>query len=928
MTREACCTRRSTSSSPPRAAPGRAPRQPGHLLAEGVHPAHDAVPRPLRLLHLRQAAGPPRPAVPRRSTRCSRSPARGAALGCHEALFTLGEAPEDRYPRRRRVARRARLRVDRRLPRRRVPARCSTRPACSPTPTPARSREAELVRLRAVSPSQGMMIETLADRLDEPGGPHFGAPDKTAARRLATLEAAGRGAGPVHHRHPRRHRRDAEPSGSTRSLAIRDAHARHGHVQEVIVQNFLPKPGTVDARARRRARPTSSSGRSPSPAWCSAPRCTCRRRRTSPTPTTSRAGRRRASTTGAASRRSPPDHVNPERPWPALDAAARRDRGRRARRSRRASPSTPSTCATPTAGSHPDVRFAVLVRVRPRRPRPRRRLVPRAATSRRRALLPPPLPPAGRARPHAGRRGARRRARRRRGRRRRDRHAARRPRSRGRARSPRSPTSCARDIVGDDGHVRPQPQHQLHERLHVQVPVLRVLEGPALAQPARRPVPPRARGDAAPRGRGGRVRRDRGVPPGRDPPRLRRRLLPRRRAGGEGGRARDPRARLHRARGHRGRAPARHAARATTCVLAKEAGLATLPGTAAEILDDEVRAIICPDKINTEEWLDAHRTAHSVGLRSNVTIMFGTVERPEHVARHLVRTRALQKETGGFTEFVPLPFVHMATPIFLQGKARRGPDVPRGAADARGRPHRVPRLDRQRPGVVGEDRRRRRPAGAAGRVQRPRRHADGREHLARRRREPRPGARRVEFRAIVEPLGRPLEQRTTLYGRTNTVGRRLRPPPERDRGRPRRGRGASVRRRPVGAGRRQPVTDASRSTHVTERAEPTRRRRHRQRARRRAQPRDRRVRRRRTGSAKGAMDAHRHRRAPRRSTRRWARRSRSRAGRRRTRSSASRRSAARPRSSAGSPTTSSARSSATTSAPRACEFDAPPAADG
>ena len=105
----------------------------------------------------------------------------------------------------------------------------------------------------------------------------------------------------------------------------------------------------------------------------------------------------------------------------------------------------------------------------------------------------------------------------------------------------------------------------------------------------------------------------------------------------------------------------------------KEAGLATLPGTAAEILDDEVRAVICPDKVNTEEWLEAHRTAHSVGLRSNVTIMFGTVERPVHVARHIVRSRALQKETGGFTEFVPLPFVHMATPIFLQGKARRGP---------------------------------------------------------------------------------------------------------------------------------------------------------------------------------------------------------------------------------------------------------------
>ncbi len=104
-----------------------------------------------------------------------------------------------------------------------------------------------------------------------------------------------------------------------------------------------------------------------------------------------------------------------------------------------------------------------------------------------------------------------------------------------------------------------------------------------------------------------------------------------------------------------------------------DAGLRSLPGTAAEILDDEVRAVICPDKIDTGEWLDAHRTAHGLGLRSNVTIMFGTVEQPVHWARHLVRTRELQKETGGFTEFVPLPFVHMAAPIYLQRRSRRGP---------------------------------------------------------------------------------------------------------------------------------------------------------------------------------------------------------------------------------------------------------------
>ncbi len=104
-----------------------------------------------------------------------------------------------------------------------------------------------------------------------------------------------------------------------------------------------------------------------------------------------------------------------------------------------------------------------------------------------------------------------------------------------------------------------------------------------------------------------------------------------------------------------------------------EAGLRSLPGTAAEILDDEVRAVLCPDKVDTEEWLEAHRTAHAVGLRSNITIMFGAVEHPRHWARHLLRTRALQAETGGFTEFVPLPFVHMAAPIYLQGRSRRGP---------------------------------------------------------------------------------------------------------------------------------------------------------------------------------------------------------------------------------------------------------------
>jgi FO synthase len=103
------------------------------------------------------------------------------------------------------------------------------------------------------------------------------------------------------------------------------------------------------------------------------------------------------------------------------------------------------------------------------------------------------------------------------------------------------------------------------------------------------------------------------------------------------------------------------------------AGLSSLPGTAAEILDDEVRAIICPDKVTTRQWLEVHETAHEVGLRSTTTIMFGHADGPRNWARHLLELREQQRRSGGFTEFVPLPFVHMEAPIYLKGRARRGP---------------------------------------------------------------------------------------------------------------------------------------------------------------------------------------------------------------------------------------------------------------
>jgi FO synthase len=176
---------------------------------------------------------------------------------------------------------------------------------------------------------------------------------------------------------------------------------------------------------------------------------------------------------------------------------------------------------------------------------------------------------------------------------------------------------------------------------------------------------------------------------------------------------------------------------------------------------------------------EAHRAAHSVGLNSNVTIMFGAVEQPVHWARHMVRTRALQAETGGFTEFVPLPFVHMATPLYLQGRARRGPTFretllmhavgriaysPPGPAPGAGRGYvdnvqvswvklgaegarQILRAGANDLGGTLMDENISRAAGAA--------HGQGMDEQA--------------FRAIVDPLGRPLEQRTTLYGRVAAV---------------------------------------------------------------------------------------------------------------------------------------------------------------
>ena len=107
----------------------------------------------------------------------------------------------------------------------------------------------------------------------------------------------------------------------------------------------------------------------------------------------------------------------------------------------------------------------------------------------------------------------------------------------------------------------------------------------------------------------------------------------------------------------------------------RDNGLGTLPGTAAEILDDQVRFILSRNKLSTEQWIDVIRTAHSCGIRSTSTLMYGHVETTEHWVNQLLLLRQIQAESGGFTEFVPLGFVHQNTLLFHQGLARSGPTL-------------------------------------------------------------------------------------------------------------------------------------------------------------------------------------------------------------------------------------------------------------
>jgi FO synthase len=687
----------------------------------------------------------------------------GAAAGCHEALFTLGERPEDRYP----VAREALAAAGHASTVDYLAEACRlvvAETGLLPHANAGALSPEELARLRPVTASQGTMLESLSERLLERGGPHFGCETKLPARRLATLEAAGRLGIPfttgilVGIGETRAERLEA-------LAAIDAAHRRHGHVQEVIVQNFRPKPGTAMAEAPAPSLEeylwTIAAARvllDPGIHLQAPPNLT------EDFGTLLQAG---IDDWGGVSPVTA-DHVNPERPWPALE---------RLREVTEAAGFTlaprltiyPEMAAEPRRWLDEAMRFPVLDRA------DAEGLARDAAWSAGDLRPPPSLIPI----PEP-------------------------------AASP-SPTPSAAGRVGEvlAGVLAGQEpgEDELVALFGARGPELRAVA--EVADELRR----RTTGDVVTFVRNRNINYTnvctfrcrfcafskgplslnlRGAPYLLDLEEVARRVVEAHARGAtevtlQGGihPSFDGEYYIHVARAVKAAVPEMHVHGFTALEVhegarrlgeplrdyllrLKEVGLGSLPGTAAEILDDEVRAIICPDKVSTDEWLEVHRTAHSVGLRSNITIMFGHVEHPRHWARHLLRTRALQRETGGFTEFVPLPFVHMGAPIYLKRQSRPGPTFREALLI-----HAVARIayhglidniqvswvkmgaDGVRQALLAGvndlggtlmDENISRAAGAS--------HGQMMEA--------------DEFRAIVEPLGRRLEQRSTLYGRTHT----------------------------------------------------------------------------------------------------------------------------------------------------------------
>ncbi|MBX5474586.1 MAG: 5-amino-6-(D-ribitylamino)uracil--L-tyrosine 4-hydroxyphenyl transferase CofH [Thermoleophilia bacterium] len=570
----------------------------------------------------------------------------GAAAGCREALFTLGDKPELRY----RAAREelAALGCETTLEYLARAARAVLEETgLLPHLNPGVLTPDDLRALRPVAASMGLMLETTSERLSRRGGPHFGSPDKLPAARLQTLEAAGEAAVPfttgilIGIGETREERLDA-------LLAIADAHRRHGHVQEVIVQNFRAKPGTRMADAPEPTLEehlwTLAAARIllPPEIHLQAP----------PNLTEEFAVLLDAGIDdwGGVSPVTI-DHVNPEAPWPAVE------RLREATRSRGLElvPRLPvypgwldgrwlDEAVLPVALRHADA--LGLAREDAWAPG---------------APVEVPFVPRG-ALPLDTRDEL-------------DEEAIVRlfeARGEERERVFAAADRLRREVCGDEVTYVVTRNIQYTNVCYFRCgfcafskgKLAANLRGPAYLVPheeiVRRAVEAWERGATE-------VCLQGGIHPGFTGDyyvsvveAIKRAL---------------PDIHVHAFSALEVWQGAATSGLELDAYLARlrDAGLGSLPGTAAEVLDDEVRAVICPDKVTTAQWLQVHDTAHRLGLRSNNTIMFGHVDGPRSWARHLVAVREQQRRSGGFTEFVPLPFVPMEAPIYLKGRARRGP---------------------------------------------------------------------------------------------------------------------------------------------------------------------------------------------------------------------------------------------------------------
>ena len=592
---------------------------------------------------------------------------RGAATGCREALFTLGDKPELRYPQ-------ARAELDALG----YPTTIAYLVAAAravfdatgllPHANPGVVTRDELLALREVCPSQGLMLESVSSRLLEPGHAHYGSPDKDPDARLQTMRLAGELAIPYTSG-------ILIGIGETREeriaslLALRDLHDEYGHIQEIIVQNFRAKPDTRMAQAPE---PTLEDLQ-----WTIA----CARLifgpdlaiQAPPNLTPERFGaliRAGINDWGGVSPVTP-DHVNPEAPWPHLERLARET-------AREGKVLTERLTVYPACVRDLDAWVAEPLRPAVRQgsdaggfaresawsPGDRDAVLPAALLDRLRTTTAP---------------------------------------------APTATTKALCDKAArGDGLDESEVAALFSARGDDLVAVVRAADG------LRREVNGdevtyvvnrninytnvcyfRCRFCAFSKGK--LSENLRGAPYDLDLDEVARRSVEAWERGAtevcmQGGihpeytgatyldicrtvKAAVPDMHVH------AFSPLEVWQGAATLGVSLDAflrqlqaaGLGTLPGTAAEVLDDEVRRELCPDKLSAGQWLEVMETAHRVGFRTTATIMYGHIDRPRHWARHLARIRALQARTGGFTEFVPLPFVHMEAPIYLKGQARRGP---------------------------------------------------------------------------------------------------------------------------------------------------------------------------------------------------------------------------------------------------------------